>query len=363
MGTDALLDSNPSAHCHDGSSLSPPQTPADLTGISIKDGFASADPLTTVHPDERSVGFIPPFPLPPVSPNSAELNQTFRHSFWKLRRVRTLEVLNRRQTSADVLDRFRNCGTSSWVLRDPENPDRYRLATNRCRHRWCEACSRDKQRIVVGNLRTVLQDQTVRLLTLTLAARDEPLSDQLKRITESFRLFRHRRQIARCMTGGIYFLEITYNDQTERWHPHLHVVFAGSYLPHALAKTAWLDITGDSYIIDLRPLNGANGAASYVAKYATKAVGASVWTNPTRLNEAIGAMAGKRTFQPFGDWTDLGLSDPPTDDTAWETVDSLANLIRNAKRGDKAAVRILTKLANQNEPDAYDLLPDAPDTS
>jgi hypothetical protein len=104
------------------------------------------------------------------------------------------------------------------------------------------------------------------------------------------------------MTGGVYFLELTFNERTALWHPHLHVIFEGAYLPHPVAKSTWLDVTADSFVVDVRALNGASGAAGYVTKYATKAVGASIWTNAGRLDEAMGALAGRRCFQTFGDW-------------------------------------------------------------
>lgn len=316
---------------------------------------SAPESLSSVHPDETNVRFAPPCPLVPTDDATISLNQTFRHSFWKRRRSTTLAALTRQGVSLPVRQRFCYCGSTAWVLRDPDDSTRFRLATNRCRNRWCEACSRDRRRIVVANLRKKLEGRDLRLLTMTMIASSDPLAVQLDRLYRCFRIFRHRRRIRDRMTGGIYFLELTYNERTIRWHPHLHIIFSGGYLPHVTAKETWLDVTGDSYIVDLRSINGAAGAASYVAKYATKSVNASVWAHSDRLDEAMAALAHRRTFQTFGDWRELNLSHVPDDDTEWEPMCPLATLIREAQNGNADSRRILSGIANNNDLDPLDL--------
>ncbi len=66
--------------------------------------------------------------------------------------------------------------------------------------------------------------------------------------------------------------ELTKNQQ-----PHLHVVLGGLNGKRApLSKQVsaeWERITGDSYIIDLRPSLGPYGVAAYLGKYLTKQMG------------------------------------------------------------------------------------------
>lgn len=324
---------------------------------------AAPNPLTSLDPDETSVRFAPPCPPDSPDDDTAALHKTFRHSFWRRRRHTTLAALARQGASATLQDRFCRCGSTAWVLRDPDDGDRFRLATNRCRNRWCEACARDRRRVVVANLKSGLEGKHLRLLTLTIVARPDPLPVQLKFLYDSFRAFRHRARIRQCMTGGIYFLELTYNDRTERWHPHLHIIFEGAFLPHAVAKATWFEVTDDSYIVDLQSINGADGAASYVGKYATKAVGPCVWAHADRLDEAMAALAGRRTFQTFGDWHALRLSETPADETAWEPMCTLATLIREARDGNADSRRILSGLANSLDLDPLDLPEQIGDTS
>lgn len=330
----------------------------------LPDAEPSPDPSpSSVHPDETIVRFPPSFDVGMPDDDTATLNKEFRHSWWRRRRMTTLSALNRQQASAATLERFCRCGSTAWVLRDPDEPDRFRLATNRCRNRWCEACGRDRRRVIVANLKSGLEGRDLRLLTMTMAARSDPLEVQLSLLYKNFRTFRHRARIRRYMSGGIYFLELTYNERTLRWHPHLHVIFEGGYLPHKIAKETWHEVTGDSWIVDLRPMNGSNGAASYVAKYATKAINSTVWAHPDRLDEAMQALAGRRTFQTYGDWRALSLSQVPDDPTNWEPVCTLATLIRDARDGDKDSRLILSKLANNVELGPLDLPEPDEDTS
>lgn len=323
----------------------------------------SGSPSSSLDPDEITVRFHPPCTADSPTPHAIELNQTFRHSFWRRRRWATYEALHCLEAGRAVLDRFDGCGSAAWVLQDKDDPNNHRLATNRCRHRWCEACAGDRRRVITRNLATRLPTDDLRLLTLTLKSTPGDLHTQLDRLYDCFRQFRRHRDIRDRMTGGIYFLELTFNDRTEMWHPHLHVLFAGSYLPHAIAKQTWLDLTGDSFIVDVRQLRDRRGAATYVAKYASKSVAASVWTSPSRLCQAMLALEGRRTFQTFGDWRELQLSKPLIDDVVWEPLCTLADLITRAQAGEQDARRILSEIAANHHLEAFDLGNPSPDTS
>ena len=345
------------------SSIPPVLQSPDSPVASPLDSDRVACSRTSLDPDEISVRFHPPSPTGTPAEQARDLHLTFRHSFWRRRRAATRDALLRQGASSAALQRFDDCGTAAWILRDPDNPDVHRLATNRCRHRWCEACAGDRRRIIVRNLQSKLPTDDLRLLTLTLKSAPGDLRPQLDRLYDSFRTFRRHRDIRDRMTGGIYFLELTYNERTACWHPHLHVLFGGFYLPHALAKQTWLDLTGDSFIVDVRRLRDRRGAASYVAKYASKSVSASVWAHPRRLDQAIAALDRRRTFQTFGTWQQLHLSRADPDGVEWEVVCTLADLITQARAGDPNARRTLTGLAANHHLEALDLSDHVPDTS
>jgi hypothetical protein len=184
----------------------------------------------------------------------------------------------------------------------------------------------------------------IRFLTLTLRANATPLKEQLDRLYSSFGKFRNRAKIKKCVRGGICFLELSRNRETGSWHPHLHILFEGDYLPQAVARDTWHEITGDSYIVDIRQIRTVGEACSYVVKYATKSIGANVWADPAALREAMVALVGKRTFNAFGTWKCFSLARPQADDLDWDPVCSLNTLYNRIAEGDPAAIKILNCL-------------------
>lgn len=57
---------------------------------------------------------------------------------------------------------------------------------------------------------------------------------------------------------------------------HIHMVLDSNYIPQRKISTIWKAVTGDSYIVDVRAVRGKRGAARYLAKYLTKALGIDV---------------------------------------------------------------------------------------
>lgn len=73
------------------------------------------------------------------------------------------------------------------------------------------------------------------------------------------------------IAGGVASLEIT--NRGKEWHPHVHILAVCDTLPDQSKLSAeWLKKTGDSYIVDVRPIDRGNpiGAFCEVFKYAMK---------------------------------------------------------------------------------------------
>lgn len=109
-----------------------------------------------------------------------------------------------------------------------------------------------------------------RLATLTLASSDDPLGEQIDRMSAAFRTLRRSAFWKQHVDGGVWAIEVTYNVETGRWHPHVHIIMDGSYIPQADLKAAWLKITGDSSVVDVRKCDDARDAARYIATYVGK---------------------------------------------------------------------------------------------
>lgn len=307
--------------------------------------------ITPLDPDETSRRSDQPFPQPGSPADPAIIHQTFRHSSWAGRRDRVLRAMAAAEVPAGRLERCTKCGSAAWVLRSKNDPTAFRLATNRCRDRFCVPCSVEHQRVVSANIAKACDGKQLRFVTFTLRSTDSPLSESIDRLLESFGRLRRNPVYRKSMTGGVYLLEITLGSASGLWHPHLHVLVEGSYIPIKPLQDAWLSITGDSYIVDIRALRDSKAAAGYVAKYAGKALSSNVVNDPARLKEAILALKGRRVFSCFGSWVHLNLSKHPESAEEWETVGTLAAILADARSGNVAACAIVRQLRRS---DAHD---------
>lgn len=343
--------------------FNPPLTPVATDRHPIADPSQSRSAAPLLDPLETARGSIPAS-NPGDTPETQEsVEFAWRHGWWKRKRETVAAAIQKLATNSEILERFQQCGANCWVMVCTTDQGRHRLMCDRCRSRWCDACGQERRRTVTKNLITQLCTRyglatphapckQIRFLTLTMRSAATPLKEQLDRLYSCFGRFRNRAKIKKCIKGGIAFLELTRNRQTGTWHPHLHVLFEGEFLPHALASAIWREVTGDSFIVDIRAIRSVGEAAGYVVKYATKSVNANVWADPEALAEAMVALVGKRTFNSFGTWKPLKLARPIADDLDWEPVCSLKTLMNRARSGDRDSIMLLQTLfgGNNDEP-------------
>ena len=177
-------------------------------------------------------------------------------------------------------------------------------------------------------------------LTLTLRSTDQPLRDQLDRLTDCARRLRRRRAWRAHVSGGIQVVEVTWSKHGQRWHPHVHALIDTVYWPQQEIAAEWEAVTGDSRIVDIRRLSSRAEAANYIAKYASKGIDLAKLPSK-QIAEAAHAMHGKRMAQTFGH-----LHGEPTrsqdkaaaSSTRW--MGWLGELWNAADRGDDEAIEL-----------------------
>jgi len=145
------------------------------------------------------------------------------------------------------------------------------------------------------------------LITLTVKNGDD-LDERQAHLTKSLRkLMTHRRHfnagVARApwtelckAEGAVYTLELT--NKGNGWHPHCHMIALAASEPSQEALSAeWHRITGDSFIVDVRPIVGdPSEGFMEVFKYAVKFSDLTLednWFAAQRLK-------GKRLLNSFG---------------------------------------------------------------
>lgn len=216
--------------------------------------------------------------------------------------------------------RLQNCRKNAWFVQHDTTGD-IRVQSSRCKLRWCPICRDVSRMIVTSAVESWLREQKYpKMLTFTLEHTDDELTTQIKKLYDSFRKIRKRVLLKRAITGGIWFFQITFNQQTEQWHPHIHCLIAGAFIPHGKLKSLWHKITGDSFIVDIRPVRDIESASSEVARYATSPADIT----KTDLEHALDVYYATRNRRICGTWGSargLKLKPTPLDDhDSWYKV-------------------------------------------
>ena len=282
----------------------------------------------------------------------SRISVMFRHSGWHEDRMRIAKSLVRTDQPDHRREAFADCGLQAFVLRSIDDPTRYRVAGSCCHDRFCLPCATERSCIIAGNVLDLAKDRELRFLTLTLKSNETTLKKQLDKLYVSFQALRRRAFWKRAVSGGVAFLELKRSRSTDRWHPHLHCLLEGTWIGHTDIRRAWYFITGDSFIIDIRPIHDNQHATRYVTKYASKPFNSSFVKRPDLLDEALVALRNRKLAVTFGRWRGLLLTATP-DEGAWEHVASLSDVIQRAASGDDACISILASLTDKDMAPIY----------
>ena len=270
----------------------------------------------------------------------------FRHSGWQPRRNRVHAALDGMTNEENRLARFEDCGSHAWVLESDDDPGVYRVSCNKCKDRFCEPCAGERSRHIANCVAQYSKDREIRFITLTLRFSDNTIKQDVDRLYKAFIRLRRRILWTKTQTGGIYFIEIKRRGDDNGWHVHLHILSEGLWICNRSLSKAWREITGDSFIVDIKECESREHAARYAAKYSGKGVHGRCYHDPAILREAMEAIKGRRLVGKWGTWSDLELKQENPDEE-WHAIDTLDRLIRRSEHGDLKAAQILQSLTGE----------------
>ena len=223
------------------------------------------------------------------------------------------------------------------------------LTMMRCRDRLCPLCAKTVARKTAARVSAVIRpwDQC-RHLTLTLAATTDPLGQQIDKLLSSFRRLRQRSFWATEVRGGIGTIEVTFNQATQQWHPHLHLLLDGNYLPHGMISSEWSMVTGGSFIVHITAVHSKDDAGRYISKYVTKPSTMGNLPHP-RLCELASAMSGRRQLITFGKAHNSGLpvADPKPSSNGVRYLLSVHAIVRAVRVNKPFAMELMTVARHQ----------------
>jgi hypothetical protein len=324
----------------------PPALPPDFA-IEIEAASSSLDAQETSPPCPDVPLLIPPdrqreeYAIRPILP----LENSFRHGGWHHTRAKVwAAILETRQLGR--IDRFANCGSGATLDLDLDTRE-LAIHANYCHDRLCVPCCTARARQIADILTSHCHGRLVRFVTLTLRHSRTPLRDQLKRLYQSFAALRRRPFWQSAVKGGCYVCELKLSQFDGLWHVHLHVLVETPWLDQKQLSAEWHKVTGDSSIVDVRPIHDAPAAASYVAKYAAKGTDNSTYQNPDALREYAGAIKGTRLISTFGSWRGVHFNPTARKNVRWYCLGSLTKIIAVAASGNLQCQRWLALLSGK----------------
>lgn len=119
----------------------------------------------------------------------------------------------------------------------------------------------------------------LRPFLVTLTVKDGPdLSERFRHLMKCqrelwMRRHRGRGSVLDGVEGAVWSYEVKRGKGSGLWHPHLHMVAMSETAPSAeRLSREWHAITGDSFIVDVRPIDESDPASGFleVFKYALK---------------------------------------------------------------------------------------------
>lgn len=182
--------------------------------------------------------------------------------------------------------RLRDCGSFLVFYKTVDN--RLKLKTmNSCRVRLCPVCAWRRSLKIYSHMMKIMEQMNkidnYAYLFLTLTVKNcngDLLNENIDLMMSAWQRFMQRKPIKSVIKGWYRGLEITYNDLTDEFHPHFHVVlavknsyFKKSYISQALFTKYWKESLNVDYqpIVNVKRVKGDTAkAVCECAKYAVK---------------------------------------------------------------------------------------------
>jgi Plasmid rolling circle replication initiator protein and truncated derivatives len=141
------------------------------------------------------------------------------------RRRRKKEQANQSKVTAVC-----ECGDTIKFVTNKDKSKKHLNDARFCHWRFCALCAWRlslKRTFVTKVVMTRLANLGFRFLFVTLTApnvKAEELSAEITRLNEAWSRMTKRKKYKTLIIGGIRKIEVTYNSETDTYHPHLHII-------------------------------------------------------------------------------------------------------------------------------------------
>jgi hypothetical protein len=169
----------------------------------------------------------------------------------------------------------------------------------------------------------------------------------MRNLVAAFRRLRQTRLWKEHVGQSLAVIEVTRNNKTEEWHPHLHVIAATPFIPWKPLRAAWNKASGGAKVIDCTVMSQTTAAIDYVTSYLGKPPSVDVMVQADLLAEWITATRGARMVIRAGKWEKPTKPQQAEEKKRSEhkSVAPLHEVIRKARLGHAESLVMLAELA------------------
>ena len=290
-----------------------------------------------------------PETLPITLPPQNALQECLHEKHWHTRYV-TIMALEEsyHQSHKSLAYRLATCANGARIYVAP-TLGRVRPWISRCGSRLCPFCARRRSQQTATRIYTAtLRMKEPRTGVLTVKSTDGPLARQLAALRNAFAKLRKAALWKKAVTSGIYTIETTRNPQSGQWHPHIHFIFDGRYIPQKALRIAWRRATGTAEIVWIAQVRDRQTAAAELAKYVGKPQQITEWPNEA-IREYATAAHRQRMIHTFGKLHGQPITDQDHRDVidAEEYAVPISRILKLATLGVETPGRLIRLIATR----------------
>ncbi len=274
----------------------------------------------------RNSTFTPSiYPVQQVHIGEREFRDASRHKSerWTVRTPTKRDIVARlERVSAEDGLRLKQCCSAFRVLTCGQHTLRS-YPTFRCKKPFCPDCAAERAnrlgRQTEAKIAEAMRTNKGRLCLLTLTTKNAATLDGgLVKLKNAFTKFKRRKEFKEHIRGYFGAFEYTFNPKTNDFHVHLHlIILRGKFWNQSDISDAWRDVTGDSFIVDIREIKNAHKGVKEVCKYPMKPADLMAMPDDKFL-EVVKMKKGTRMFISGGCFYNVKLDD--ADDAADDNV-------------------------------------------
>lgn len=191
--------------------------------------------------------------------------------------------------------------------------------TFRCKKHFCPDCAAERAariaRRTEARIKEAMKEVPGRLCFMTLTTTNAPtLEGGLSRLKKAFTNFKRKKAFKEHIKGYFGSYEYTYNPKTNDFHVHLHlIVLRGKFWNQSDISDAWHEVTGDSFIVDIRQVRDLHKGVKELCKYIVKPLDLRTMPDES-FREVVKMKKGTRMFISGGCFYNVNIDDDEADE-------------------------------------------------